>query len=403
MQKESENNSTLLNKNSSLKKVELVHSGEDYFLRLLRIIYNTQYEIHIQTYTFENDSTGLEIANALKKAASRNVKVYLLLDAYGSANLPNSFLEDLIHAGINVRFFSPLFSRNNIYIGRRLHHKVVVADAKITLIGGINIGDEYHGSITKEPWLDFAVQIESLPIAKDLQLMCRNIYLKKRINKIRAIQSDFYTENKTSVKILRNDWLKLRNEIYKAYINNLKKADKEVIIVAGYFLPGRRLLNELKKTAKKGVRIKIILSGVSDLPIFMRATNYLYSSLLNQKIELVEWKKSVLHGKLMVIDTTWSTIGSFNLNHLSSYGSIEMNAEINSQQFSEKLNAHLMGVIEQSEKITYETLKIRNGIYTRFQNWLAYRLLRLALVIATYFLYKRFLKWKNLTKKLHDD
>lgn len=392
MHTEKENNSILLNNNSSFEKVELVHSGEDYFIRLLQIISNAKSEIHIQTYTFEYDSTGLEIAKALKEAASRNVKVYLLLDAYGSVNLPNSFLNELILAGITMRFFSPLFSINNFYIGRRLHHKVVVADAEITLIGGINIGDEYHGSIMKEPWLDFAVQIESSSISKKLQLTCNNIYLKKRRDKIKSIQSNIYIENEASVKMLRNDWLKLQNEIHNAYINALKKADKEVIIVAGYFLPGRRLLNELKKTAKKGVRIKIILSGVSDMPIFMRATNYLYSSLLDQGIELVEWKKSVLHGKLMVVDREWSTIGSFNLNHLSSYGSIEMNAEIDSRQFSEKLFNHLMDVIEQSEKITFETLKIRNGIYTRFKNWLAYRITRSVLIVATYLPYKRILK-----------
>ncbi len=98
---------------------------------------------------------------------------------------------------------------------------------------------------------------------------------------------------------------------------------------------------------------------------------------------------------MATIDKGWSTIGSFNLNYLSAYGSIEMNTEINSQQFSKRLYTHLMDVIEQSEEISHETLKIRNGIYTRFQNWLAYRLVRIVLIIATYFPYKRFLKLKD--------
>ena len=377
---------------SPCETIELVYSGEDYFFRLLHIISNAKSEIHFQTYIFENDSTGLEISKALKEAVNRNVKVYVLLDGFGSGKLPNSFSEELIQAGISIRFFSPLFSKNTFYIGRRLHHKVVVADGKIAIIGGINIANKYRGSSTEQPWLDYAVQIESASIGENLKVLCRNFYLKKRRNKRRTIQSDFYNENGTSVKILRNDWLKQRNEICNAYINALKKADKEVIIVASYFLPGRRLFNALKKGAKKGVKIKIILSGVSDLPIVMQATNYLYSSLLNQGIELFEWKKSVLHGKLMVVDSKWSTIGSFNLNHLSSYGSIEMNAEINSPKFSAKLYTHLVDVMEQSEKITFETLKIRNEIFARLKNWFAYRLIRIALIIVTYFPYKRFLK-----------
>lgn len=379
----------------SVENIELVHSGENYFFRLLRIISNAQYEIHFQTYIFENDSTGLEIAKALKEAVNRNVKVYVLLDAYGSAKLPDVFFEDLIHKGIHIRLFSPWYSRNNFYIGRRLHHKVVVVDGKIAIIGGINIANKYRGSSTEQPWLDYAVQIEGTSIAEPLGQLCKNIHLKKSRNKRIPIQSHFYKDNGASVKILRNDWLKKRNEIHKAYINALRKSDKEVIMVASYFLPGRRLSVELKKAAKRAVKVKIILSGISDLPIVMRATQYLYASLLNQGIELFEWKKSVLHGKLMVIDNEWSTIGSFNLNHLSSYGSIEMNAEINSQEFCEKLYTHLMGVIEQSEKITVETLKIRNDIVTRLKSWFAYRLVRLALIIAIYIPYKRFFKWEK--------
>jgi cardiolipin synthase len=389
MHKEKEHN---ISGDKNTPFAELVHSGEDYYLRLLNIITNAQNEIHLQTYIFENDSTGLEIAEALKKAANRKVSVYVLVDGYGSAKLSDSFFEELISQGIHIRFFSPWHSKNNFYIGRRLHHKIIVVDGKVAIIGGINIANKYRGSSTEQPWLDYAVQIEGTSIAEPLELLCKNIYLKKSRTKINNTIIPLIQWNGTSVKILCNDWLKRKNEIHEAYINTLRKADKEVILVASYFLPGRRLSNALKKAARRGVKVKIILSGISDLPIVMWATQYLYASLLNQGIELFEWKKSVLHGKLMVIDNEWSTIGSFNLNHLSSFGSIEMNAEINSQKFSEKLYTHLMGIIEQSEKITVETLKIRNGVFTRLKSWFAYRLVRIALIIVTYIPYNRFFK-----------
>lgn len=398
MHKEKEHKIRVDKNDRSVENIELVHSGEDYFFRLLRIISKAQSEIHFQTYIFENDSTGLEISRALKEAANRNVKVYVLLDGYGSAKLPNKFFEDLRNNGIHIRLFSPWYSKNNFYIGRRLHHKVLVVDSNTTIIGGINIGNKYRGSSTKEPWLDYAVQIESESIAEPLGQLCKNIYLKRDRTKRIKIQSQLKNDV-ASVKILRNDWLNQKNEIHNAYINALRKADKEVIIVASYFLPGRRLSKELKKAAKRSVNVKIILSGVSDLPIVMRASHFLYFSLLNQGIQLFEWNKSVLHGKLAVVDSNWSTVGSFNLNHLSSYGSIEMNIEINSRKFSEKLYIHLMDVIKQSEQITFETLKIRNGIWTRFKNWLAYRLIRVVLIIATYIPYNRFFIWKKITKK----
>lgn len=376
----------------SVDNIVLVHSGEDYFLRLRNIISKAQNEIHLQSYIFENDTTGLEIAEALKEAANRKVKVYVLLDGYGSSKLPNNFLENLKQNGINIRFFSPLFSKNNFYIGRRLHHKVVVVDGEIVLIGGINIANKYRGSNTEHPWLDYAVQIEGASIGEPLQKLCKDIYLKKTRTNKEIIQCNFYNTNETSVKILRNDWLKQKNEICNSYINALQKADKEVIIVGSYFLPGRRLSNALKSAAKRGIKIKIILSGVSDLPIVMRATHYLYSSLLKQNIELFEWKKSVLHGKLATIDNGWATIGSFNLNHLSSYGSIEMNVEISSMEFSKNLSVHLINVLNQCDNITFETHRTRNGVFIKFINWLAYRLIRIALIIVTYIPHKRLLK-----------
>jgi cardiolipin synthase len=392
MQSEPINNINQITTSNFIGNLELVYSGEDYFLRLLNIITAAKHEIHLQTFTFEDDTTGLEIAEALKKAADRKVKIYILVDGYGSSKLPNAFLESLREYGINARFFSPFFSKNNFYIGRRLHHKIVVIDGEIVLIGGINIANTYRGSNTAQAWLDYAVEIESKTIAQPLQQLCRYIYLKKRRYKINTIQSTFCNQLDVSVKILRNDRALQRNEISKAYINALQKADTEIIIVASYFLPGRRLLNALKKAARRGVKIKIILSGVSDLPIVMRATHYLYSSLLKQGIELFEWNKSVLHGKLAVADSKWATIGSFNLNHLSSYASIEMNAEINSAEFSKNLSVHLINVLNQCNNITLKTHITRNGVFTKLINWLAFRLIRIALIIATYIPHKRLLK-----------
>lgn len=372
--------------NRPVENIELVHSGEDYFLRLLNIISKSKNEIYLQTYIFENDSTGLEIADELKKAASRNVKVFVLLDGYGSSSLPDEFTEDLIQHGIHLRFFST----NIFYIGRRLHHKVVVADGNIALIGGVNISNKYRGTSTKKPWLDYAIQIENGAIAEHLQSLCEKIYFKKKRISQNKIKTTFHSIGEASVRIIQNDWLKRKNEICNSYISAIRNAKKEVIIVGSYFLPGRRLTNVLKNASNKGVKIKLILSGISDVPIVRRATCYLYSSLLKQNIELYEWKKSILHGKVAVIDNEWATIGSLNLNHLSSYGSIEMNVEIQSSDFSKKFASHLETVIVQCQNITYQTLETRNGIFTKIINWLAYRLIRVVLIIVTYIPYKRF-------------
>ena len=371
------------------KNLELVYSGKDYFARLEAIIRDAQFEIHLQMYLFENDATGKRIVAALKEAALRKVEIYVLLDGLGSLSFPDELLKDLKFSGINIRFFAPLFSTYTFYLGRRLHRKVVVADAKVALVGGINIADKYHGSTTEKPWLDYAVQLNG-EIAKPLQQLCRDKYFKKRELKNTKIKSTFQIQNDTSVRILQNDWLKGKNEICDGYIKSIRQAKKEIIIIGSYFLPGIRIIQALKKESKNKVTIKLILSGKSDLPMTRRATCFLYDKLLKYNIELYEWDQSVLHGKVAVIDENWSTIGSFNLNNLSSYGSLEMNVEIRSRSFSSEFRTHLNGVISQCQSITKESLKTKTTIMTKFINLFSYVITRMIELVVTYTPYKRF-------------
>ena len=369
--------------------LELVYSGKDYFARLEAIIRDAQFEIHLQMYLFENDATGKRIVAALKEAALRKVEIYVLLDGLGSLSFPDELLKDLKFSGINIRFFAPLFSTYTFYLGRRLHRKVVVADAKVALVGGINIADKYHGSTTEKPWLDYAVQLNG-EIAKPLQQLCRDKYFKKRELKNTKIKSTFQIQNDTSVRILQNDWLKGKNEICDGYIKSIRQAKKEIIIIGSYFLPGIRIIQALKKASKNKVTIKLILSGKSDLPMTRRATCFLYDKLLKYNIELYEWDQSVLHGKVAVIDENWSTIGSFNLNNLSSYGSLEMNVEIRSRSISSEFRTHLNGVISQCQSITKESLKTKTTIMTKFINLFSYVITRMIELVVTYTPYKRF-------------
>ena len=381
----------IINNNSFYvpKNLELVHSGEDYFARLETIIREAQFQIHLQMYLFENDTTGKKIVTALKEAALRKVEIYVLLDGLGSLSFPAEVIKELKYSGVNIRFFAPLFSTYTFYLGRRLHRKVIVADAKVALVGGINIADKYHGSATQKPWLDYAVQLNG-EIAKPLQQLCHDIYFKKSHFKNKQIKSAFLIQQHTSVRILQNDWLKGKNEICDGYIKSIRHAKKEIIIVGSYFLPGIRIIRALKKASKNKVIIKLILSGKSDLPLTRRATCFLYGKLLSYNIELYEWNESILHGKVAVVDGNWSTIGSFNLNNLSSYGSLEMNVEVLSSSFSAVFQEHLNEIITQCQRITSESLKTKTSIMTKFINLVSYAITRIVELVVTYTPYKRF-------------
>lgn len=125
-------------------RATLISGGSAYFDKLEALIDQAETSLHLQTYIFDEDESGIRIARALKRAAQRGVKVYMLLDGYASQGLSGKFIRGLKEAGIHFNFFEPLFRSKNFYFGRRLHYKVVVADAKCCLVSGRNIGNRYN-------------------------------------------------------------------------------------------------------------------------------------------------------------------------------------------------------------------------------------------------------------------
>nr|WP_294936370.1 phospholipase D-like domain-containing protein [uncultured Flavobacterium sp.] len=374
------------------ENLTLVHSGRDFFDRLERLISEAKSEIHFQVYIFDGDATGTRIANALMQAATRNVKVYLLLDSFGSNSLPDEFIKKLETSGIQLRFFSPFFSFNTFYLGRRLHHKVVVVDAEKVLIGGINIAEKYEGT-TKEPaWLDYAILIDDAKIGVEAQSICHAFFFKTNpgyVPKYRSVQKPL---NASPVTVLQNDWLKGKKEIQRAYIRMINAAKSEIIIVGSYFLPGRKLKKALKKAARRNVTVQLILSGTGDVPLVKDAIDYSYSSFLKNNIALYEWNDSILHGKAAIVDGKWATIGSFNLNHLSSYASIEMNIGSHSEPFTEYFRDHLKEVISKCTQITPESFQSRNTVKARLKRFFSYVIVRFFEILITYLPHIRFLK-----------
>jgi cardiolipin synthase len=141
-------------------KAELVRGGRSYFSILHDMIDNARKSIQLQVYIFEEDDTGKAVASRLIKAAKRGIKVQVLLDGYASKGLSKGFKNSMRESGIRMRFFEPIFKGGNYYFGRRLHHKIVVCDGIVSLVGGINISDRYNDKPGTPAWLDWAIKVE---------------------------------------------------------------------------------------------------------------------------------------------------------------------------------------------------------------------------------------------------
>ncbi|MEO6303581.1 MAG: phospholipase D-like domain-containing protein, partial [Bacteroidia bacterium] len=219
----------------------LIYSGNDYFNTLITLIESSQKRIHFQMYIFDEDETGTEIITALKQAAKRGVSIHLVLDAFGSNGLSKKFIADIINDGIQLRFFAPLFSKNILHFGRRLHHKVVVVDDSKALIGGINISNKYKGSLEEEAWLDYAILINGA-VCSYATKICLDIFNKKFIFKKKITTATDYAKNNCLIRFQQNDRLRGKNQIASSYIDAIRKAKHSITFVSSYFLPGRRIL-----------------------------------------------------------------------------------------------------------------------------------------------------------------
>ncbi len=380
-----------INKISPQNKIKLVNAGLPYFTLLTQLINEAKESVHLQTYIFNDDETGQQIASTLIAAAKRNVSVHLMVDGYASKDLPNYFIDELKEAGIQFKFFEPFFKSKHFYFGRRLHHKVFVADATYALVGGMNIADRYNDLPTIKAWLDFALFMEG-EIAKDLCVLCWKTWngFPKQMGTTpceeKKISFNFTSDKTSNVRMSRNDWVRSKKEISTTYFEMFRNAQSHITIVCSYFLPGKIIRSLLRKASKRGVKIKVITAGKSDILMAKYAERWMYDWLLRNKIELFEYQPTVLHAKIAVCDNEWFTVGSYNINDISAYASVELNIDVFDAAFTKNVESSIDNIIKNDcVAITKETHIHTKNIIKQFIRWLSYHFIRIVFYLFTFY------------------
>jgi cardiolipin synthase len=360
--------------------VELLRSGRQYFTACIREIEKAEHYIHFQTYIVDDDETGRRFVNALIKAAKRGVRVYFLLDAYGGSSFSDNLISEVQEAGILFRKFSPGLITKDFQMSLRLHHKVLLADGEVAVIGGMNVANRYRGARDLKEWLDFAILIrgpENAHVLFILKKLWNKAFIQRRERARETVHSPLHYPENVSVKVLQNNWYRNKIEILKSYRYAIKHSRDRMIIMASYFLPGRNERRLLRLASRRGVDIRIVLAAESDAHLFKRATNFLYDFILRNNIRIYEYLPSNLHAKVATVDGTWCTIGSYNLNHLSDYGSIEMNADILNSKFVRGFEAVLLGIIRKDcRQINFSEYSRRKTSFSRLADWSSYQAIR---------------------------
>lgn len=370
-------------------QVILLRNGAEYFPALETAINTAQIEIFIQTYIFELDDTGLIIGNALINAASRGVMVFLLLDGFGCKTLSKAYVKELEKAGVEVLFFRPkispwTFKRSRL---RRMHRKMAVIDGAIGFVGGINIVDDYNSPAHALPRIDYAVRVEGA-ILPNMHASMKSLWYKTCRSQFRSmrnsqLQSTLLQKNIDGMRasFLLRDNFRHRREIEDAYLSAIHTAQSEIFIANAYFLPGLRFRHAMRDAVARGVRVRLLLQGRTEYLLLDFATRALYSSMLSQGIEIYEYRKSFMHSKVAVIDSTLSIIGSSNIDPFSLLLSLEANIVIDDKGFAKELRESLQDSIDTGSALVTASEWKRHFYVKRFVSWLVYGFIKFVISI----------------------
>ena len=359
----------------------LLRNGEEYFPRLLAAIDAAKHTIYLETYIFAADATGRQFSNALQNAVKRGVVTRLLLDGFGSADLPESWVEEMLKAGVEVLWFRKEVGRFSLqrYHLRRLHRKLALIDAHIAFVGGINIVDDVsHG--LKAPRLDYAVEIEG-DVVPDIHVSMRRLWLlvawthfhrQGELDKVRLLHR---ANVQQQVLFLVRDSLRHRRDIEHAYLEAIAGAQREIIIANAYFLPGRKFRRALLDAEQRGVRVVLFLQGKVEYRLQHYATMALYDQLLHGGIEIYTYQASFMHAKVAVVDGEWATVGSSNIDPFSLWLAREANLVVKDAAFATSLRDDLIAEMQlrshRVEPSMWRKLNIVNWLVMRISYTLA--------------------------------
>jgi len=373
-------------------QVTLLQNGEAYFPAIESAIDRARYEIYLETYIYQNDSTGRQIADALVRASLRGVTAYVLIDGFGSRDLPHSMLDHLRANGVKVLIFKPKISpwtlrRERL---RRMHRKIVVVDREIAFVGGINIIDDKDATGDMASRYDYAVAVEG-PLVDMIRLSAQRLWslvawrsFRKGTARSHALPDPAFAGGPMRAAFLMRDNFRHRHDIEAAYLRAIKLAESEIILAHAYFLPGLDFRHALINAAGRGVLVILLLQGKVEYFLERFGSRALYGNFLDAGIEIYEYRKGYLHAKVAVIDGHWATVGSSNIDPFSLLFSREANVVVDDKAFAATLAQSLNQTIETDcNQIMAGNWK-QQPLGLRFISWLSYGVLRMLIGLTGY-------------------
>lgn len=348
---------------------QIFFEGTSFFTALLNDIARAQKSIDLETYIFAFDNLGRKIIQALSEAASRQVQVRLLADGAGTHAWDSKTLKTFEDLGGQARIFHPFPWKiwqwshgivkkpallKAIYlllkINSRNHRKVCVIDNKIAYVGSFNICDDHLDNHRRDAGVRLK-HVDFTDLTRAFDATWNHTPIKERVR-------EFFRHVRTNPIIRLNNTWHRRRILYKNLLRRIHQCKKRIWITNAYFVPDKLLLRRLRKAAKRGLDVRILLPQKSDVVFMPWASKVFYARLLNSGAHIYEYLPGVLHAKTLILDN-WMLIGSSNLNHRSILHDLEVDVNIRAPESKAALEQQFLLDLQNAPEVHYESWKNR--------------------------------------------
>ncbi|MCL5063282.1 MAG: phospholipase D-like domain-containing protein [Nitrospirae bacterium] len=328
---------------STATNIQLLWKGDESFKTIFDAIKSAEELICLEFYIFRNDETGTELSELLKQKSREGIKVYLLYDHFGSFGTPRSFWKDMKKAGIKIRASRPFKWTSPFNYVHRDHKKLIVIDSQLAFTGGLNIANEYSGfhlRLKGRSWRDTGIMLKGPIVGKLFNIFKKSWYLwggePITISNFK-FQILNFKEAIPAIPIFVAS-ARGRRRMRRLLYYSINHSQKNISLATAYFTPSRRMVETLEGAVKRGVKVRLLVPGISDVPAASYAGKAFFSRLLKAGVEIYNYMGEILHAKTYIFDDCWSIIGSTNLDFQSLRYNDEGNVGILDVDFVSKIN-----------------------------------------------------------------
>ncbi len=307
-------------------RVEHLRDAEAFYPRLEEAVAAARETVHLVFYIYRGDQAGARLLDALCAKAAEGVEVRLLVDGWGSFGLDPSFLAPLLDARARFAYYLPPRIRlRSSRLNFRNHRKLVCVDGRVGFVGGINVGNEYLG---RDPrlgaWRDTMLRIEGPAVAAMEEVFIEDWRIATG-EELDAAAFPATGPGDALVQVLPSDpgdpWQPIRTALFQGIAGSRRRA----WLTSPYFVPDESVRTALLAAALRGVDVRILLPGRSDMRLVQAAGRSYYPELLRAGVRIYEYQAGFVHAKTLIVDDSVASVGSANMD----IRSFELNHEVN--------------------------------------------------------------------------